>query len=65
MTYRIVNTDNFDRDDPDESFVGPAYATKEIAQAEADKLNSPMGDYSSRYYKVVDENYVLSRGFEP
>lgn len=41
MIYRIVNTDNFGRDYPDEKFVGGEYATAAEAQAEANKLNGP------------------------
>jgi len=66
MTYRVVNTDNFGGDYPNESFVGPEYATQEEAEKEAEELNSKYGgDYAPRYYKVVEMPYVLQPGFEP
>jgi len=64
MTYRIVNTDNFGGDYPNESFVGDDYETKQAAQERADELNIG-GDYAPRYYKVVEMPYELQPGFEP
>lgn len=65
MTYRIVNTDNFGGDYPDERFVGEDYSTEDEAQAQADLLNSPYPEHASRYYKVVEMPYELEPGFEP
>lgn len=65
MMYRIVNTDNFGGDYPNESFTehGP-FNTKEDAQEIADELNGDY-DYNPRYYKVVKLPYKLQPGFEP
>lgn len=63
--YRIVNTDNFGGDYPDETFVGDEYADEETAQRKADELNGPYPEHSSRYYKVVKLPYDLVPGFEP
>lgn len=64
MPYRIVDTDNFEGDYPDEKFVGDEYKTEQEAQVRADELNVG-GDYAARYYKVVELPYKLQPGFEP
>lgn len=67
MRFKIVETDNFDGDYPDEKFVNLPATTKEKAQAIADTINTvhcPMGD-SPRWWKVEPEDYVLVPGFEP
>ena len=61
---RIVNTDNFGGDYPDEKFVLFAMP-KEIAQKIADLINEAAGPDSRRYWKVVDNDYQLQPGFEP
>ncbi len=61
---RIVDTDNFGGDYPDEKFVLwqlPA----EQAQRIADALNETQGVNAPRYYKVVENDYELQPGFEP
>ncbi|EJN3045495.1 hypothetical protein NPT98_004538 [Salmonella enterica] len=67
MGYKIVNTDNFDGDYPDEEFVTglPYFHSKERAQCVADAINSTIPENSLRYWKVVDEDYILQPGFEP
>ena len=63
---RVVNTDNFNGDYPDESFYGPKGLTKESAQKYADKANEAhSGDYASRFWKVVADDYKLQPGFQP
>lgn len=65
MTYRIVNTDNFGGDYPDESFTDDgSFETKEAAQERADALNVGP-DWAPRYFKVVEMPYKLQPGFEP
>jgi hypothetical protein len=64
--YRIVNTDNFNGDYPNESFTDDrTYGSKAWAQKRADALNANTGDYSPRYFKVVKLPYELAPGFEP
>lgn len=66
MTYRVVNTDNFGGDYPNEKFVGPEFVERESAEAEAEELNYKYGgDNAPRYYKVVEMPYELQPGFEP
>ena len=63
--YRIVETDNFDRDYPGEKFVQPLPAmTKEQAQAVADAINASVHEGYDRYWKVFDNEYELQPGLE-
>ena len=64
-SYRIVNTDNFGGDYPNESFVGEEYESMASAQTVADEMNGPMNRISLRYFKVVKMPYELQPGFEP
>lgn len=64
---RIVETDNFGRDYPDERFLNIPSGPKEYLKPIADAINmafaSRPGD--QRYWKIVDDDYVLEPGFEP
>ena len=61
---RIVETDNFGGDYPDESFLlWPMPEDKARAIAEA--INAAGSMDSHRYWKVVPDDYVLQPGFEP
>ena len=62
--FRIVDTDNFGSDYPNEMFVGGVYSRRERAQRQADRLNR-YGDWAPRYFKVVELPYKLQPGFEP
>jgi hypothetical protein len=63
---RIVNTDNFGGDYPDESFLNLPSLTKEQCEKIAKAINDALGgEHSLRYYKVVDNDYKLQPGFEP
>lgn len=60
---QIVDTDNFGGDYPDEMFLlWPM--SKDKATRIAFILNEG-GENSSRYYKVVEDDYRLQPGFEP
>ena len=62
--YRIVETDNYGGDYPDEKFVNiPSFSQKEDAKKIADSLNKHF--CRSRYWKVVEADYILKPGFEP
>lgn len=63
--YRIVNTDNFGGDYPNESFTddGP-FETVEAAQQRADELNTDDPN-APRFFMVVTDGYELLPGFEP
>jgi hypothetical protein len=62
---KIVNTDNFGGDYPNESFLNipplPGAACKKIADA----INEALSPNASRWYKVVPDDYQLAPGFEP
>ena len=65
---KIVNTDNFNGDYPNESFVTGLAWGMNAAQAKriADAINAEFcGPTMPRYWKVVPDDYVLSPGFEP
>ena len=62
---RIVETDNFGRDYPNESFVNIPRMPKDDAQAIADIINKHVGPNCSRYWKVVENDYELAPAFEP
>lgn len=67
---KIVNTDNFGGDYPDEKFLtvgnnGALTFGKDHAQKIADALNLYAHSSSSRWWKVVYDDYELQPGFEP
>lgn len=61
---RIVETDNFARDYPNEKFILWPLGS-EVAQSIADALNRQGGAHAERYYKVVPNDYQLLPDFEP
>lgn len=63
--FKVVETDNYGGDYPDESFVNLPALSREEAQGIADMINKVVGDGHHRYWKVVDSEYVLQPGFEP
>jgi hypothetical protein len=63
---KLIHTDNFNGDYPDEKFVTGlnSLLTRNQLQDIADICNS--GDPNKpRYWKVVPDDYVLQPGFEP
>ena len=63
--FRVVDTDNFGSDYPDEKFITialPEELCKEIALWRNSK---PGADKHPRYWKVVPQGYKLQPGFEP
>jgi len=67
MGYKIIQTDNFGGDYPDESFVEglPRFNHEYEAQRIADAINGTVGARHPRYWKVVPDDYTLLPGFEP
>ena len=64
--WRVVNTDNFGGDYPDEKFVeGGPTMTQEQAEALASLLNSFCPEHHYRFWKAVPPDYKLQPGFEP
>lgn len=67
-TWRVVDTDNFGSDYPDENFVSVGIKTEVEAQRFADAANKQMGSDAQRFLKVVQHFeivYTLQPGFEP
>ena len=64
--HKIVNSDNYDSDYPDERFVeGLPCLGKEGATVICAAINSTIPVHSPRYFKVVPADYKLQPGFEP
>lgn len=61
---RIVETDNYNGDYPNEKFL-LFPMPKEAAQKIADAINEAVGPDHHRFWKVVDNDYVLQPSFEP
>lgn len=63
---RIVETDNFGGDYPDEKFVNLPLMGVERAEIVAETINVVFsGPSAKRFWKVVDDDYTLAPGFEP
>jgi len=64
--FRIVDTDNFDGDYPDEKWASPVLFSHAVADSIAKILNDHLsGGFAPRYYKIVELPYTLQPGFEP
>lgn len=62
---KIVETDNFGRDYPNEKFVDLPVMQEEALNQICKIINDDGGSNSPRYYKVVENDYKLVLGFEP
>ena len=62
---RIVETDNYGRDFPNESFLPVPSMSRDDAERIATLINKVAGPTSDRFWKVVGEDYKLQPGFEP
>lgn len=63
---KIINTDNFDGDYPDESVVASGITNGLYAEAMCKALNDKFsGELSPRFFKVKPDDYQLQPGFEP
>lgn len=65
--YRIIETDNFGGDYPDEKFVTLPLLTEAHAHTIANAINNCLCDHpcASRFWQVVKDGYQLQPGFEP
>jgi hypothetical protein len=64
-SMRVVETDNFGGDYPDEKFLNIPNLPEESCAAIAKAINDAVGDNCRRYWKVVANDYKLQPGFEP
>jgi hypothetical protein len=62
---RIVETDNFGGDYPNERFLNLPPLVREHAHAVVNAINSGFPLDAHRCWKVVDNDYKLQPGFEP
>lgn len=63
--YRIIETDNFGRDYPNEKFVDLPLMSWAHAMYVATAINKVLsGENAPRYWRVVPDGYVLQGGFE-
>lgn len=63
---KVVETDNFGGDYPNEKFVRDRPCGDDEARAIAIAMNEAYsGPNADRYWKVVADDYVLQPGFEP
>ena len=66
MASKIIHTDNFGGDYPNEKFVeGLPRMTEEHAKSITEAINKGLPPNYPRWYKVVPEDYVLQPDFEP
>ena len=63
--FRIIETDNFGGDYPDESFLPLPPMKHEKAKAVATAINDAFTEITTRFWREVPEDYVLQGGFEP
>ena len=63
--YRIVETDNYGRDYPDEKFLNIPDVSEKHAWAIAHAINTATPKDGARFWKVVRADYQLQPGFEP
>lgn len=62
---KIVETDNYGGDYPNERFVNLPPMKEAHAKAVAAAINEGFGEHSSRYWIVVSDDYKLAPAFEP
>ncbi len=63
---KIIHTDNFGGDYPDEKFVEQLpVMNDDQARVICDAINSTQSEHASRWYRVVPNDYKLQPGFEP
>ena len=65
MRCRVVETDNFGWDCPNEKFVDVPPMDEEDAKIVADLANKAAGPGAFRFWKVVEVGYKLAGGFKP
>lgn len=62
---RIVETDNFGGDYPNEAFLNVPLVDAGRAQNIADAINMNVPTDYPRFWRVVPNEYVLRKGFTP
>lgn len=63
---KIVDSDNFGGDYPDERVIAEGITNEQFAKVMCAALVARYsGENATRFYKVVPDDYVLAHGFEP
>ena len=64
---KIIDTDYFDGDYPDEKVIANNIKYEPFANAMCEALNQKFcnSPHSRRFYRVVPDDYILQPGFEP
>lgn len=64
---KIIDTDNFGGDYPDERVIAEGIKVRLYADVMCAGLNAQLCTQlrGSRFYRVVEDDYVLQPGFEP
>ena len=63
---KIIDTDNFGGDYPNEKIVAENIENRLFAEVMAEALNNKFsGTHASRYYRIVEGGHTLQKGFEP
>ena len=63
---KIIHTDNFGGDYPNEKFVEQLpILRKEALEKICNVINEESGKNNPRYYRVVEDDYKLAPGFTP
>lgn len=62
---KIIETDNFVGDYPDEKFLNLPDLKEEHAKEICKAINSGFSDRCPRYWRVVSNDYKLEPGFKP
>jgi len=62
---KVVETDNFGGDYPNEKFLNIPNVTADAAERICAALNEAVSPDHPRYWKSVPDEYVLQPGFEP
>lgn len=62
---KIIETDNYDRRDKPERLIVAGVTDFMKAQAICNALNAAFPEDHDRYYKTVEDEYVLDPGFQP
>ena len=63
--YKIIETDNFGGDYPDEKFVNVPAMEQGKADLVAQAINIAFPSDFPRYWRAVPEGYTLQPGFTP
>jgi hypothetical protein len=62
---KIIDTDNFGDDYPDEQVIADNIKDAHLGEIMLKALKGTVGPESPRYYRLVEDDYILLPGFKP